>query len=365
MRITAVDNFKDFLALQEQWKKVLELSNHTVFQTWEWLSTWWRYFGKGRRMIVLLAETDGEIQGIAPLMYSVESKFGVRQGIIEFIGTGHSEYNDFILADKPEQCIQMFFAYLNSLPYRWTYAKLADIPSEGEYLPQVSSRSKIGRTILTFALPATCEGLSQIVKGKDRREFGRNLRRLEENGSKVELVDYSTGNLVTKGMNTLAELHQKRWQSKGGFLGMFAESSFSKFSLDIAKCFSEKKWLGLYCLEISGKPAAAIVGFKYFSKYYCYIAGVDPNYIKFSVGNVLYWLAIPKLIQEGFAEFDFGWGINNYKQQWSPTEKYNLEVTYLRKKEFVNTQYWLYDKYGKAGILLRNRVRALARIPKN
>lgn len=104
MKITAVDNFNDFLALQEKWKKVLQLSDHTIFQTWEWLSTWWRYFGKGRRLLVLLAEVDGEIRGIAPLMYSVESKFGVRQGIIEFIGIGHSEYNGFILSDKHQQC---------------------------------------------------------------------------------------------------------------------------------------------------------------------------------------------------------------------------------------------------------------------
>lgn len=361
MRIIAVDNFNDFLALEEKWKKVLQQSNHTIFQTWEWLSTWWRYFGKGKRLLVLLAEDDGEIRGIAPLMYSVESKFGVRQGIIEFIGTGHSEYNDFILSDKHQQCIQMFFDHLNNLPLKWTLAKLVDIPSENKYLSQISNRTAIGRTILNLALPATYEGLSQNVKGRDRKDFRRNLRRLEENGFKVELVDYSTSNLATKGMKTLFELHQKRWQSKGGFRGMFAESAFCKFSLDIAKCFSKENWLGLYSLEISGKPAAAIVGFKYFSKYYLYISGLDPVYTKFSAGNILYWLAIPKLIQERFVDFDFGVGVDNYKRQWSPREKSNLEVTYLRKKEFVNTQYWLYEKYCKAGILLRN----LARIPKN
>jgi CelD/BcsL family acetyltransferase involved in cellulose biosynthesis len=360
MRVTAVDNFNDFLALEEKWKKVLQQSNHTIFQTWEWLSTWWRHFGKGKRLLVLLAEVDGEILGIAPLMYSVESKFGVRQGIIEFIGTGHSQYNDFILRAHDQQCIQMFFDYLNKLPYRWTYAKLVDIPSESKYLPQISNRTAIGRTILDLALPATYEGLSQNVKGKDRREFRRNLRRLEENGFKVELVDYSTGGLVTKGMNTLFELHQKRWRSKGGFRGMFAEPAFCKFSLDIAKCFSEKKWLGLYCLEISGKPAATIVGFKYFSKFICFFSGLDPIYTKFSSGNILYWLAIPKLIQEGFVDFDFGVGIDNYKWQWRPIETHNLDVTYLRKQEFANTNYWLYEKYCKTGILLRN----LARIPK-
>jgi CelD/BcsL family acetyltransferase involved in cellulose biosynthesis len=365
MRVTEIEKFSDFLALQQEWTKILQLNNQTIFQTWEWLSTWWKHFGKGRRLLVLLAEDDGEICGIAPLMYSIESKFGVRQGIIEFIGTGHSEYNDFILSDKHQQCIKMFFDYLNNLPYRWSYAKLVDIPLESKYLPQVSNRTKIGRSILNLSLPSTFGGLSQNVKGRDRKDFRRNLRRLEENNFKVELVDYSAGNLVPKGMNMLFELHQKRWQSKGGFRGMFAEPAFCNFSLDIAKCFSAEKLLGLYCLEISGKPAAAIVGFKYSSKYYLYISGLDPNYTKFSAGNILYWLVIPKLIQEGFLDFDFGIGVDSYKRQWSPSEKTNLEVTYLRKKEFANTQYWLYDKYCKAGSLLRNRASALARIPKN
>ena len=78
MNITEVNKFSDFVALEGRWKKVLQQSDHTVFQTWEWLSTWWKYFGNSKRLLILLAEENDEIVGIAPLMYSVYSKFGAR-----------------------------------------------------------------------------------------------------------------------------------------------------------------------------------------------------------------------------------------------------------------------------------------------
>jgi len=357
MRITEVNRFSDFIALEERWRKVLQQSSHTIFQTWEWLSTWWRYFGNGKRLLILLAEENEEIVGIAPLMYSVYTKSGARQGVIEFIGAGHSEYNDFILTDKSKKSIHMFFDYLNNLTDNWSCAKFADIVEKrGQFSPlrQISDKMLLGRTSLILALPKSYEGLLYSVKGRDKKDFKRNLRRLDENGFKVDLVDYSSETLLTKGMNTLFDLHQKRWRSKGGFRGMFAEQNFRDFSLNIAKCFSQEGWLGLYCLELSGKPAAAILGFKYLSTYYLYISGLDPIYCKYSIGNLLYWLVMPRFIQEELVEFDFGIGTDAYKRQWNPIEKRAINFICLRRDDFAISKYWLYEKYYKATTLITN-----------
>ena len=277
--------------------------------------------------------------------------------MIEFIGTGNSEYNDFILTDNSEKSINMFFDYLNNLPDNWSCAKFDDIVEKRScFSPvrQLSNKITLGRTSLVLPIPKSYEGLIDSIKGRDRKDFRRNLRRLDENGFKVDLVDYSSESLMTKGMNVLFDLHQKRWKSKGGFRGMFAEQSFRDFSLDIAKCFSQKGWLGLYCLELSRKPVAAIFGFRYLSVYYLYISGLDPIYRKFSIGNLLYWLVMPKFIQEELVEFDFGIGTDAYKQQWNPIEKRAINSICLRRDDFAFSKYWLFEKYSKAGTLLRS-----------
>lgn len=126
MRITEVNDVKDLVSLRDPWNDLLQRSNHTVFSTWEWVYTWWRHFGNNRRLIILLAEEDNKLIGIAPLMYSVHSMFGLRQGKIEFIGTRPTtnaafiedeqnsaidvvaNYNDFIIEEGYETCLPLF-----------------------------------------------------------------------------------------------------------------------------------------------------------------------------------------------------------------------------------------------------------------
>jgi hypothetical protein len=45
MKIVEINDYAGFLSLKERWNEVLQRCNHTIFSTWEWLSTWWNHFG--------------------------------------------------------------------------------------------------------------------------------------------------------------------------------------------------------------------------------------------------------------------------------------------------------------------------------
>ncbi|MEM2970472.1 MAG: cellulose biosynthesis protein, partial [Candidatus Bathyarchaeia archaeon] len=68
-KIVEIDNYDDFLALEEDWNNILDKCDHTIFSTWYWLSNWWKHFGNGKKLLLLLAQENNEIEGIAPLMY--------------------------------------------------------------------------------------------------------------------------------------------------------------------------------------------------------------------------------------------------------------------------------------------------------
>ena len=363
MRITEIDSYSDFIALEDRWKDVLRRCNHSVFSTWEWLSIWWKHYGNNKRLVILLAEENNKIIGIAPLMYSVHTMFGLRQGKIEFIGTSHSDYNDFILEDKHEKCIKMFLDYLNNLPENWNSLELTDIPENGN---SMSSLRKISNSIRPLykcpyaPLPKSYDALLSNIKRKHRKELQRNLRRLEEDGFKVDLVDYSGIYSVTKGMNTLFDLHQKRWKSRG-FSGAFTDRDFCSFNLDIARSFAQEGWLGLYSLELSGKPVASLYGFKYMSKYYAYISGIDPAYYKYSVGNLLFLHAMTKCIQDELVEFDFMRGAETYKDRWNTIAKWNLEVIVPRTGFLAGFRDSLYRKCWSQGTRLKYLLEILLR----
>lgn len=305
-------------------------------------------------MVLLLAEEKNKILGIAPLMYSVHKMFGLRMGKIEFIGTPDSDYGDFILAEKGEECIKLFIHHLNNLPEKWDCIELIDIPENARCL---SILGKISRNLKPVhkcpyaPLPKSHDTFLNGLRRKYRKELRRNLRRIQ-NDFKAEFDDYSGVQSFAEGMHWLFELHQRRWESRES-TGVFANQRLRNFHLDIAKSFSQKGWLGLFLLKLSGKPAAALYGFKYMSKYYTYLSGFDPKYSKYSVGSLLFSHVIAKCILEGLAEFDFMRGAEAYKDRWNTMTRWNREAVIPRRGFLSSFQNWLYREYWRQGNRLK------------
>jgi CelD/BcsL family acetyltransferase involved in cellulose biosynthesis len=355
MRIREVRSYSELIALKDEWKNALERCEHSVFSTWEWLSTWWKHFGGNKRLLVLIVEERDRIVGIAPLMYSVQTMFGLRRGMIQFIGCPLSDYNDFILTDKNQDWKKLFFNYLNNLSENWSILELTDISESGN---SISFLSKISSSIRPLyecpysLLPKSSDALLSSLKPKHRRSLERNSRRLKRDGLKAHFVDYSETPKIAEGMNMLFDLHQKRWKQKG-FPSALDDPDVRSFNLEIARLFSKKGWLGLYSFELSGKPAAMLYGFKYRHKYYAYIQGIDPAYLKYSVGNLLILHVMNKCIQDQITQFDFLRGAEDYKKRWNTMTRWNFEVIVPRNRTLACFGYSMYKKYWAANARLK------------
>jgi CelD/BcsL family acetyltransferase involved in cellulose biosynthesis len=355
MRVIEVNKYNDFLALEEKWQDVLgRCSNHTVFSTWEWLTTWWKYFGNDRKLVLLLAEHDDRILGIAPMMYTVYRMFGLRRGKIEFISTEQADYNDFILTDKNEESIMLFLEYLNNLPEKWDCLDLIDIPQEANSLGQLRSVSKNLAKVHVcpyIRLPKSYDAFLRSLDYKKRKNLRRASRALEKD-SRVDFVDCSGTQSFAEGMESFFELHQKRWESKG-YPGVFGDQRLRRFHVDIARSFAEKGWLGLFLLRVFGRPVAAHYGFKYRSKFYSYLTGFDPRYSKYGVGSVLAAKIVANCIQDGLVEFDFLRGAEEYKERWNTTARWNQRAVIPRKGFLGQLKNLLYEEYWRQGKRIR------------
>ena len=264
IQVTEINNFRQFFQLRDIWNDVLDrCEDSNPFLTWEWLSTWWKHFGNNKKLLLLLAMEKDQIFGIAPLMYSVHTMFGLRRGKIEFIGTGDSDYNDFILAGRDEQCLSLFFNYLDHITEKWDCVDLIDVPENSKtllYLKKTAKTIKPLHKCPYAELPETPEKFLGSLKRKQRRELQRTSRRLEEDFL-VEFADYSNSARLREEMINFFELHQKRWKSRG-YNGAFGNQAARNFHLEIAQIFSQKGWLGLFLLKLSRVSAGALYGFK-------------------------------------------------------------------------------------------------------
>lgn len=351
MEIREIDNYADFSSLKERWDNTLSKCDHTIFSTWEWLSTWWRHFGNDKKLMILLAEERDKILGIAPLMYSVRKKFGLRMGKIEFVGAEASDYSDFLLADRKEECIKAFVKHFAKYPEKWDCVQLTDIPQRSECLRLLNKTSRdayVASTRLLYdcpyvPLPKSFDIYLSSLTSNFRYNLRRGLRQLQKKHT-VEFKEYSNLESFREGTIALFDLHQNRWEGKNK-PGIFSDHRAREFHLDIAESFSERGWLGLSLLLVDDKAVASLYGFKYSSRFYAYIAGMDSAFYRYGVNNLLLLHAIENHIKEGLTEFDFLRGGEPYKYRWKALDRSNFEIVLTRKGLLPRIHNWLGKNY--------------------
>jgi len=352
VKITQVETYNDFVALKEEWHNTLERCNHRVFSTWEWLSTWWKYFGNNKKLLLLLAQENGKILGIAPLMYSVQSTFGLRMGKIEFIGTPESDYSEFILVEKGQECVKQFIDYiLASVTESWDCIELAEIPETAGSLNHLKVLHN-GTRVMQIQVSNECPYVPIVnsfddffnkLSSKFRKNLRRSIRQLKERHV-LEFRKHSGQRDLEDSMNTMFSLHQKRWITRG-WPGVFGDPRVRDFHLEIARSFSRRGWMSISSLVADGIDIASLYGFNYKSRFYANLTGMDPAYEKYGVGNLLYLNMLEDCFKEKLAEFDFMRGKEMYKYRWNSSIRSNFEVVLVRDEFLSWLQNWLSRKY--------------------
>lgn len=341
-----LDDWTQFEDLQPEWNSMLSKSrNQDVFSTWEWLSCWWKHFGDGRRLRVLTVQDQGEIIAIAPLMlskYKFLSLGSLRK--IEFIGSPQSDYNNFILLKNETECLRIFFEHLIEDCSDWNYLQLADIHEnnliqEFLHIKYRDAPDALGCTVTNLCpyinLPNSTEAFMENLSQNMRRNLNKRMRRLQREYN-VEIKTHKDFKSEEEAMDLFFKLHTKRWIYQGE-PGAFVERKIRKFHRDIAKIFSKKGWLSLYFLVIDDQPVSAVYSFDHHKKKYGYLTGFDPEFAKYSPGNLLKMRVVEDCIQRGLREYDLGRDYEPYKKNWTETSRRNFEVTMVGKGLFSRT----------------------------
>ena len=312
--------------LQQEWNRLLSKSrNHDVFSTWEWFACWWKHLGDGRKLRVLIIQDQGEIIAIAPLMlskYNFLSLVSLRK--IEFIGTPQSDYNNFILLRDETECLGIFFEHLIENCSDWDYLQLVDIHEKNNiqnflHMDYIDTSDALECTVANrcpyITLPKSTEAFMAKLSQNMQRNLQKRMRKLQREYH-VEIKTHEDFGSEEEAMNIFFQLHKKRWRDQDE-PGAFAKRKIRQFHRDIAKIFAKKGWLSLYFLTIDNQPISAVYSFDYHQKKYGYLTGFDPEFAKYSPGNLLKMRVVEDCIQRGLTEYDLGRDYEPYKKEWN------------------------------------------------
>ena len=350
--IYEINGFSQFYELKHEWDQVLQRSkDKNIFLTWEYLSTYWKHFGKGKTLTILCIEDKGKIIAIAPLRqsrYNFAGKLGYN--VIEPLGyrglvPEGADYTGLLLGEREEDCFKLILNYLVE-HNGWDFIYLMDVPQTSVIPGLIAKVSKTvpfeieeGSVCPYISLPDSMDIFLKELSRKFRKELGRCMRNLEKDYHKVKLKRYNEIGPVEEAMKIHFELNQKRWKSKN-MLGTFNTQEVRNFYIDVAKLFADNGWLALYFLTVNDEPIAGLYSFEYDQKMLAAVSGFDPDYSRYSVGNLLFAKVIEKCIERKMKEFDFMKGDEPYKFGWTKTYRRNLGIRFVNRRLTSNLYRW-------------------------
>lgn len=338
MRVQLINHFHDLIEMKEVWNRLLvESSSNFPFLTMEWQSSWWKAFGQEKELFVLAAyEKTSQIpSGIAPFM--IRNSAGFK--IMEFIGTGNSDYLDFIIREKNEETIHSFFAFLNSRRSFWDLIYIKDVLCGSENIPYLLKEAK-SLGWLVFKSPAAIYPYIDITG--DWQEFlstkSSNFRytlkkyerflKKEEPGLRIEQkTGIDSGSRV---LNDLINIEKRSWKAATRAARLQSAQSRNFYS-DFLRQFTLSGWLNLWIGYIRNSPVAYLINFDYNNKIWFYNSAYDKEFDQIGIGSIVNYLAIKDAFFRGKKEYDFLKGREIFKSRWASDLRESVQLLFLKK----------------------------------
>jgi CelD/BcsL family acetyltransferase involved in cellulose biosynthesis len=340
MKVTRIGE-NEFIRMQASWNGVLQNSRtDEVFLLWEWIDSWWTIFrNPARELFIIQAFNDaGKTIGFAPLYRENLTLLGLRYGkILKLCGDPETypDHLDFFCEEHwEEEFLKAIFRYLQEHLEAWDYIDLNGL-SESSIIRDFLKLGDPGLGDLRWGwrdysecpyvgTPGNFKSYLESFSGKKRYTLLKRRRLLCE-GEVLTVQAIKTPDEIEKYLDTLFSLHAERAQRKG-INSTFMEEKVGAFHRKLIGGLLKKGKVDFSVLYRKDFPLAAIYCFRHNSKYYYYQSGISNEGERHSAGLVLLSMMIEKCFDEGYREFDFLRGAEEYKYYWTKTSRKNLTL---------------------------------------
>lgn len=316
------------------WRTMEAAPHVTLHQTYDWCRAWAGL--PGLKTLVVLVSLDGRPAVLLPL--EIVRRFGVR--VARLIGTAHSNHNaplysERFLAEADQGMMDDLLETLEALNLP------ADVLAVDKLRPLTGDRSEpflafghVSSQNPSFQLPlnpAFDRTLAQINAKRRRKKFRTSERRLEPFGGYRHIAAKNDEDA----RRLLAEFFRQKTirLTEQGLPDVFAEPGVREAFGRLASFEANggAPVLKLHAIEIEDggrRKLLAIAGLTRKGGHVtCQFGSVDDRTVPdASAGELLFFLMIRDLCEDGAEVFDFGVGDQRYKRSWCPVETAHHDV---------------------------------------
>lgn len=339
LEVSLIENMQDFLKLEVFWNDLLkEGYANNPFLTFEWQKNWWENFGDNNRLYILILYQNDKVTpiAIAPLMITKIGPFRIMQ----FIGTGLSDYLDFIIGGQIDEVIKAMFTFLKNRREDWDLIFLSDIlPIEGNIEHMSKTPKQLGfkecHRVYTISPYLPIRGdWGQFWNSKNSK-FRNNLKRREKlvqkDGYRPNICKTDLNGGDKQGFNDMVEIERKSWKCDAGTAKIQQEWQ-KKFYKSFLESFMDKGWLNLWLGYLNNRPVAYQMNFDYNSKIWFYNCAQDEDFSKYGMGSMLIHHAMKDAFSNKKTECDFMRGPEPYKSDWASENRESYQFIYYKAR---------------------------------
>jgi CelD/BcsL family acetyltransferase involved in cellulose biosynthesis len=342
LQVRVYETLDKIETLRPQWEQLLcEFRGATTFSSWEWLAPWWRAFGQGQQLLMLaFLDESSRLVGLAPLCVEKRKVAPlIHLQVVRFWGdgSGDSDNLDFpVRAGYEDQVTQTLVHYLSSESKLWDYCEFNTMPRDSAVGRCLERQLRLARCAMyrsesaasVVSIGETWESYLAQLSAKERGKVSNRANRLKKR-YRVRYYKCETEAEVPGCLETLYNLHQKRWQSVGE-PGSFTAVARRQFYGELAVSLVRRGCLEFWFLDLDGAPVATQFGFRFGDTVFSLQEGYDPAYSPDSVGYVLRAHAIRELISGGVRRYHFLGGEGPSKSRWGAQATNYVNIHFAR-----------------------------------
>lgn len=313
------------------WNALLpQTRNATFFQSYDWLESYWRHFGDGQRLRVLIVHVDDEPIGILPLVVTTDS---TRVGAVRVLTYPLHDWGTFYgpIGPNPTATLRAGLEHIHNSPRDWDLLDVRWVDAE------CSDRGRTARAMeaagfvpheqpwtqtAVVTMDRPWEEYWGSLQQKWRQNVRRNHRQLTERG-KVTYVRYRPeGDAYADGdprwdlFEACMEVARASWQGKSTTGTTMCHESVCAFLRDVHAAAARTGSLDLNLLLLDGRPIAFLYNYHYRGRVFGLRMGFDPALAGAGPGKVLMGMMLQNSFERGDRELDLGAGSLDAKRSW-------------------------------------------------
>jgi CelD/BcsL family acetyltransferase involved in cellulose biosynthesis len=307
--------------LRGPWHTLHKEAAGTIFQTYEWLSSWWTVYGSRFGLRLLALWQDGELAGLVPCYVGRNSLGTYARSMGEHAVFG--AYAPLIREEAVEECAEPTAGFLAGLLRidRCGFIDYHHVPSPSPFFEllgpalrkakclDVTAERSLPRLVVT--LPPTWEEYVQGLTAHERH-FARMVARLETQKDPPFIVRVRRDPAA---LDDLVRLHSLVWEGRGQQGYFKGRAGFADFFKTLLPDLLARGAAAFYTIEAGGEVVATTVAFFTGRQSCAYLSGrlVDHPVKKYSPGKALLAAIIRDSIAAGFTSCDLMEGLTEYK----------------------------------------------------